>query len=172
MSTDVDDVDDALAAPDDRAADLQLLEEVTAIARDQLIPLIPSGHYAGGLVDVLAWAVDEIKRARGEAKREEDEWADLPGYDYMELGVRFGLVTREAYRASDYDEDTLLSDIQYYLSDPRYGPEAARGMRAYLQQLIRHGNTYATPVWRGLLEVEDDATFLRLCGPLIPYMWD
>lgn len=102
---------------------------------------------------------------------------EYPGFDWSELGVRFGLITPEQYEDSSYDEDELLEGIKEYISsntspveDP--SPEMVRHLKEHLTLLIERDCTYNSPLWRGLLGIENHYTFCNMCIPLIEYMWD
>ena len=98
------------------------------------------------------------------------------GVSWAELGVRFKLITLEQYEDSSYDEDELLEEIKDYISnntgvgDHLY--KIRRHLREHLTLLIERDKSYKQPLWRGLLNIEDEHTFMQMCIPLIGYMWD
>lgn len=91
------------------------------------------------------------------------EWK---GYDWSELAQRFGLV-EDLY---DCQEEDLLAKIKDFIL--KNAIEAEPHLREHLALLIKHNNTYQTPVWEGLLKIKNNHTFISMCIPLIGLMWD
>jgi len=102
---------------------------------------------------------------------------EYPGFDWSELGVRFGLITPEQHEDSSYDEDKLLEEIKAYIEKNTHpvngvSQEMVRHLKEHLTLLIEHDNTYNSPLWKGLMGIENHHTFCNMCVPLIEYMWD
>ena len=83
------------------------------------------------------------------------ELLNLP-YDEQDGNRKLGEFLADHYDGEAYDEE---------------GARAVAEMKAFLAALKTWDN-YSNPVWEGLLQVEDDYSFVRLFLPLLPYMWD
>lgn len=104
------------------------------------------------------------------------------GYDYYELAEKWGLNLSNYNRYNNgIDEykifalyiENFLFRMHFYetTEEPSRVMKAfCKDARSYLKALPEF-NMYDSPAWKGLSEVEDDFSFLRLFIPLVGYMW-
>lgn len=94
------------------------------------------------------------------------------GVDWRELSERWGIDFK-----NDLTDDECLNETASYIiqsvpyKDKRQ-KKVARDIRSFLKKLIKWDNTYKTPVWEGLLKVENDETLLTFTYHLLQDMWD
>ena len=103
------------------------------------------------------------------------------GFDYYELLEKWGIDTSiycDNVENEDYDllklyvNNILFKNWDYENNKPsRVAKSAIKDIRNFLKAMTEYYD-YNTPVWEGLLKIEDDFSFLRMFYPLIPYAWN
>jgi hypothetical protein len=99
------------------------------------------------------------------------------GYDYTELLVELGFMPE----GEDEEKFTAVEDFIRYMEDhydyseadyDEDGKLAILEMREFLTALAGQEHTCVSPLWKGLLAIEDDWTFVKYFVKLIRDMWD
>jgi len=118
------------------------------------------------------------------------EYRKFDGYDYAELIEAWNLSFPDPYELEDiFDEDEqLFYEERYYLKEfienfltakllgesgrrSKFTQRAITDLKMYLEELGKCELSYFNPVWKGMLEIEDDFTFLQVVESLIGHMW-
>lgn len=94
------------------------------------------------------------------------DWTELA--DYLGYEIDYDLV-----REYKPFQEWLLNQC---LENDVWPDKIINGAKEYLQALYDHEEKcamkgYSGPVWKGLLEVENDWTFMDFFVHLLPYMW-
>jgi len=94
------------------------------------------------------------------------------GHDYTELFPHLGIT----YDDDDYDGDIValkekLNSMMGQVYANEDVSEEVFAIKVYLRAMAETGIDYWAPVWDGLVEVEDDGTFLQACYALADHMW-
>lgn len=50
--------------------------------------------------------------------------------------------------------------------------EKIEGIRTYISRLIEQDHSYLSPLWEGLIKIENETEFLKFVNVLLPYLWD
>jgi len=98
-----------------------------------------------------------------------DDKLEYEGKDWTELSKQFGLFENDLE-----DEITLQKTKDYLVSKHFSDTESVSSeIRLFLRALCRNcdGNKYTTPIWKGLLNVEDDFTLIKYTIVLLEHMW-
>lgn len=95
------------------------------------------------------------------------------GVDWTELSKYFGIIG-EGFQGDN--EEVILEKTREYLYSSFHTDresEVAYVVRLFLQKLYENskGIKENAPVWKGLLEIEGDFTFIKYSGILLEYMW-
>lgn len=100
------------------------------------------------------------------------------GYDYTELAEKWGIAPPpEGVDENIYYLTTIRWHIQEIIAKVAENKEEVnpkiQDMRDFLKALIKESEEvdYCTPVWKGLLKIEEPYTFCHLFIALLPYMW-
>ena len=96
---------------------------------------------------------------------------EFEGFDWTELTIAFGL-----YNESDDNEIVLKKTKDYLIESylPKANSVVADTIRAYLGALFDRCSkvgSYSTPLWRGLMQIEDDRTLIKYTVALLEYLW-
>lgn len=105
----------------------------------------------------------------------EEKKYNFEGIDWVELLDHFKI------EYSDEDDDNVILDklTEFLCETNTYGefdPIVVEGCKKFLSALIDHEKTcalgsYTLPVWKGLLSIENDWTFMQFFTRLISFMW-
>lgn len=95
---------------------------------------------------------------------------EFKGYDWTELAKCFGLFENE------YEDELTLKKTKDYLVTNHFSNTEylAKEIRRFLFELYKNclqSKRYSTPVWKGLLNIEDDFTLIKYTIILLEYMW-
>jgi hypothetical protein len=94
------------------------------------------------------------------------DWTELANYFHVKVPFdTHGNFDSEAKPLQNY----LKSKINYESTDP----ETVSACRAYLKALIKMSSKYdySAPLWKGLLKIKHDWTFMQYFIDLLPCMW-
>jgi len=102
----------------------------------------------------------------------------LHGSDWTELGEMFGILCDDDDAQTARHVRNKIGELadRFVLRDPAPLPEDFRRLeliRGFVS-LLRDGSRgigYCAPLWQGLLEIQDDWTFLRFVMVLLEFMW-
>lgn len=97
------------------------------------------------------------------------------GWDWIELSERWGIMAPK--RASEnwllqktqeriYSVSDILADIHKIKAAQEY-----KDCQAFLKALIKNDIGCSSPLWKGLLEVDNSLEFMRYTAMLLPCMW-
>ena len=95
------------------------------------------------------------------------------GLDWTELEDYFGLNRADPVDVC-FDSISETEPLAEFLKRNCVYPASKRIVepcRSFLRALSSVRQTHDYPVWRGLLDVEDDVMFMVLFIRLLPYMW-
>lgn len=96
------------------------------------------------------------------------------GWDWCELSRCFDL---ELMDENEYDMKTLQAFlIEYsrrmFAGNPKEETDlVVTKCKEFLSKIAEFEHDFGSPVWKGLLEVKDDDTFLSFFIDLLPRMW-
>lgn len=98
---------------------------------------------------------------------------DFEGIDWTELSKYFGIVKYDY--ESGKDKEVLLKTKEY-LQNILFSngeQEVATALRMFLNKLYENSKNFKcnAPIWKGLLEIEDDFTFIKYSIILLDQMW-
>ena len=96
---------------------------------------------------------------------------NFKGHDYTELFPYLGITCDD-----DYDGDLVALKRKLTRMMGRvYGDhdvsEEVLAIKMYLKAMVDAGIDYWGPIWEGMIEVEDDYTFISACRSLADRMW-
>jgi len=99
---------------------------------------------------------------------------EFKGIDWTELSVCFGIIDK----VEDWQDDTEILNktkdyLQSMLLNEHKQDEVAHPLRLFLQKLYDNSLKHKSnaPIWKGLLEVEDNFTFIKYSVILFEHMW-
>lgn len=90
------------------------------------------------------------------------------GWDWTELGTAWNLF--------DLDNDIKVKDAanlikKYILDNYDKNDTIIEDMKLFLQEIVDSDTLYEIPLFRGLLEIENDEVFVKYYCNLLEYMW-
>lgn len=97
----------------------------------------------------------------------------LKGWDWTELGVKWGLIKADSQgnitdnRKADNIEKELLN---YICDNYKQNDNVINDMRLFLQQVINNNDAYR-PLWEGLLGINNKFAFVQMYCRLLTSMW-
>ena len=104
------------------------------------------------------------------------------GWDFAEVADALGIpsdtwnyIDNKPYPIWDWDDFIWLKhyiDSLFTHMESRPRAKFCKEVRIFLPELIKQEHTYWTPIWKGLLAIEEDFTFLQAVSCLIDHMWD
>ena len=101
------------------------------------------------------------------------------GWGYEELAEAFEILKDK----DNPDDDNVVELLQTYITTNLLvpGPGSIEGkkimsdacdiIRNYIKALLTYEGNYYGPVWKAMLEIEDDFTLLQITHDMIPNMW-
>lgn len=95
--------------------------------------------------------------------------SEFHGFDWVELAEHWGIDMTQ-------DEDVIYIRTEHIIekgmieSWDNKQSQIATDVRNFLERLSEYGS-YEQPIWKGLLEVEHDWTFLSFAKLLLRNMW-
>lgn len=98
---------------------------------------------------------------------------EFEGVDWTELSIYFEIVKQDYDGGQDEKVLLLTKDfLQSVLMSDRE-TEVANGIRQFLTKLYNNSIEYKhnAPIWKGLLEVNDDFTLIKYTILLLEHMW-
>jgi hypothetical protein len=98
---------------------------------------------------------------------------EFKGWDWVEIAPIFGI-------ESGRDEDQLLEELQQKLDDlmmdviddKRNGAVQIRQLRKFACAISKNSISYDAPLFKGLCNIKDDATFLKWMAEILGHMWN
>jgi len=96
---------------------------------------------------------------------------EFEGFDWTELTIAFGI-----YNESDENEIIIKKTKDYLIENylPTANGEVADTIRSYLGALFDRCSKvgrYSAPLWRGLIQIEDDRTLIKYTAVLLEHLW-
>ncbi len=97
---------------------------------------------------------------------------EFKGYDWTELSEALGVIDdRKNYEMSDIE---LLRKTKKEFHIFRPNPDNVEKCREFIRALLKEERkigSSAAPVWQGLLEIDDDSTFMQFLYYLLELAW-
>lgn len=92
---------------------------------------------------------------------------NFKGYDWTELADYFGV---KIFINSTKEAEPLKEFLKSKIYCNGVEQNTIKACRAYLKELIKF-NMYSTPLWKGLLKIKHDWTFMIYFIDLVDGMW-
>ena len=93
------------------------------------------------------------------------------GYDWSELAKYFGVDGSDAEGEKIIDEKLNLIISELHGCSFKAHPDAIK-IREYVSKLEKDDDTYKRPLWKGLLNIKEDGTFIKFVKILYKEMWN